>query len=626
LRGSPSQEAISVFVAIQRATALVMVTAWIIFRMLCLSATEASDKVAKDMVVGYLKHHRVSTSIQLKVFQTLNEASMVRRQHEHFNRLASAAFPPQLMQTVSYELWSQRLMTLDIFLEIAKWEASFIKELALVVHEQVIPSKVVVYSAGEPSDAAYLLLRGSLAVTYHEFEKHMPEFTPGMWVGEKALVNPRLRRTQTIVCKILSQLMVVPANSFQSLLTQFELKERFTTLLNERLWLGLCGRCGALGDHYSSHCPVLEDGDKKQFIAANNPAGMAAGFNRTRSKEVRGTITRLRAWWRRIRRGGQFATDSDRSVGSSDLQQFLKAHELEHLFEHMGRHGIVSLSDLKLATVEAMRSDPEVHLRQDEERILSESAVNAFRRRMMRATTRLLENGEASHHYVFISHYKAEAGSTAALMQDMLMRMLKEKPDEDVSSNMEAPVFLDSEDLKDLSDLKRHVAMSHNLVLLLTRGVLTRPWCLLEIVTATKAGAQVLPVKVDEPGEGFEFPDDAFYERLQSGRVLDRSCMKFLQSEGIDATDLTRALRQVFRKIAVPFSPHKTANIRTAELSDLLKECKLRVRATDGRGRSCPSEAMAILPVISEGRELDFASRDDELMISDISQAVSSVR
>lgn len=322
---------------------------------------------------------------------------------------------------------------------------------------------------------------------------------------------------------------------------------------------------------------------------------------------------------------------------------------------------------------------------------------------------------EASHHYVFISHYKAEAGSTAALMQDMLMRMLKEKPDEDVSSNMEAPVFLDSEDLigkrcgrlrqcllegdpgdrlgavdspergwlgvrrqdgrselgirrtlvprgprwggapcafprsflratpvvqrrtcaqqasvsllhvarrgpvressaiglarlkravlipglclalvpavveswrrgspalvlragsricagvfhrphpgalasrsganfgtfrsgrktaprppptglqgpggtpsivpkdlKDLSDLKRHVAMSHNLVLLLTRGVLTRPWCLLEIVTATKAGAQVLPVKVDEPGEGFEFPDDAFYERLQSGRV-----------------------------------------------------------------------------------------------------------
>lgn len=52
LRGSPSQEAISVFVAIQRATALVMVTAWIIFRMLCLSATEASDKVAKDMRQG----------------------------------------------------------------------------------------------------------------------------------------------------------------------------------------------------------------------------------------------------------------------------------------------------------------------------------------------------------------------------------------------------------------------------------------------------------------------------------------------------------------------------------------------------------------------------------------------
>lgn len=31
---------------------------------------------------------------------------------------------------------------------------------------------------------------------------------------------------------------------------------------------------------------------------------------------------------------------------------------------------------------------------------------------------------EASHHFVFISHYKAEAGTTAALMQDARVRVL----------------------------------------------------------------------------------------------------------------------------------------------------------------------------------------------------------
>lgn len=128
----------------------------------------------------------------------------------------------------------------------------------------------------------------------------------------------------------------------------------------------------------------------------------------------------------------------------------------------------------------------------------------------------------------------------ASTIQDMLVRMLKEHPNS-VSGIMERPVFLDIEDLKDLSDLKRHVARSHNIVLLLTPGVLTRPWCLLEIVTAIRHKAHVLPVRVEEPGVGFEFPDDAWYERLLAGKILDRSCAKFLQSEGIDAADLEKA-------------------------------------------------------------------------------------
>jgi len=619
------QELIAILIGIQRATIFVLVSAWITWRMMCVSAREASDRVAREMVVGYLKHHRVSTGIQLKVFQTLNEATMVRRQQEHFNRLAVSAFPPQLRQTVCYELWSQRLMTMDIILEIANWEGSFIKELTLAVHEQVIPSKVILFSVGEPSDAAYLLLRGALVVTYHEFEEGVPDFSPGMWVGEKGLVNPRLRRSQTIVCKVLSQLMSVPSEAFHRLLGQFELKDRFTRLLNERLWLGLCGRCGALGDHYSSSCPMLKSGVARQFIAANNPASGAPSISRRNSSPEfsSGWLSQLK---HRIFRSQSMAvtysSESERSVSSSELQHFLLQHNCGHLFKHMGRHGILSLSDLNLSAIEAFRADPEVQLTQAEEKILSETAVDKFRRRMRNATSKFLENSEASHHFVFISHYKAEAGTTASLMQDMLSRMLRDNSSTnlenltDVCSIMEAPVFLDSEDLKDLSDLKRHVTRSHNIVLLLTQGVLKRPWCLLEIVTAHRSGAHVLPVKVEEPGCSFDFPDEAFYERLLSGQVLDRSCMRFLQSEGIDAEELAKVLKLVFQRIAVPFSPHKTANIRSAELGDLLKECTLRPKADAG----AMSDAI-VVPSL-DGRGQVDVSRDDSVRTSDVAESL----
>ena len=63
--------------------------------------------------------------------------------------------------------------------------------------------------------------------------------------------------------------------------------------------------------------------------------------------------------------------------------------------------------------------------------------------------------------------------------------MLKERVEElvlaDIShpaSDLLVPVFLDSEDLTDLSSLREHVSKSKNLVVLLTPKILTRPWCL----------------------------------------------------------------------------------------------------------------------------------------------------
>ena len=94
----------------------------------------------------------------------------------------------------------------------------------------------------------------------------------------------------------------------------------------------------------------------------------------------------------------------------------------------------------------------------------------------------------------FLSHYKDEAGSDARYLHDVLGRIIG------------APVFLDSNNLSDLRGLFRDgVHQSDVLVLLATKNVLTRPWCLLEVHEAVKAGVPVVVLPVASGSIMFEF-------------------------------------------------------------------------------------------------------------------------
>lgn len=181
-----------------------------------------------------------------------------------------------------------------------------------------------------------------------------------------------------------------------------------------------------------------------------------------------------------------------------------------------------------------------------------------------------LEHTRAKH-CIFLSHYKYEAGTEAALMQKDLERLIRESTH---FSTFCRAVFLDSEDLQDLAELQSHVQSSHNLVLLLTPGVLTRPWVLVEVVTAMRCGARVVPVEIQLKGRTFVYPDKAYFERLRKGETLQRDAMRLLRSQNISLQELTWCLQQVFSRIAVSFSPHRSDSIRQAELKDLLKHCK----------------------------------------------------
>ena len=88
----------------------------------------------------------------------------------------------------------------------------------------------------------------------------------------------------------------------------------------------------------------------------------------------------------------------------------------------------------------------------------------------------------------FLSHYKAEAAAEARVMKVELVRALK-VPDE--------KIFLDADNLTDLRDLLDCVRNSDVLVLMWTKDVLSRPWCLAEINAAAEARVPIIVVKIN---------------------------------------------------------------------------------------------------------------------------------
>lgn len=118
----------------------------------------------------------------------------------------------------------------------------------------------------------------------------------------------------------------------------------------------------------------------------------------------------------------------------------------------------------------------------------------------------------------FLSHYKVEAASDARYLHDALRKMLQ------------APVFLDSSSLTDLRHLiTEGLHKADVLVILLTKGILTRPWCLLEIFEARLRSMPTVLIKM--ANGGFDFADARAYmeelpERLGSANPEGLALLK----------------------------------------------------------------------------------------------------
>jgi len=468
----------------------------------------------------------------------------------------------------------------------------------------------------------------------------IPNFTKGMWVGENALVSSLLRRNATYVTQVITSLMVVRADGFHALISRLGLMRDFQTFCSQHLWKGLCGRCGQLGNHFSDSCPYSfpkgkehRDVDQASHFSVNfeqhslpndsaqdegtrdweqqielshepsyqsqpSPKSVATGHTsqsmdssgnwiRRRSNSLGSDISNhmkaLKDRWMDDSRGeGDLPHEKQqrekKHALGREVKQFLDENHISWLRPVLQDLDVKGLEDVAALDIDQIRVRvPHGYcLSQAQEESLNSTSIAEFRDRIASEAHKALFHAVSRlHHLIFLSHYKVEAGTEAALMRTELEHAIVEDPGS-LGHNFDEPVFLDSENLNNLEDLQQRVRNTHNLVLLLTKEVLSRPWVLVEIVTARREDVRVRLVNVSKPGGAFVFPDDAFFARLRNGKFLDQDAIDVLNSCGISQDEIEESIRGIFKQIAVPYSPHKAASIRRAEIRSLLKQCRLK--------------------------------------------------
>ena len=160
----------------------------------------------------------------------------------------------------------------------------------------------------------------------------------------------------------------------------------------------------------------------------------------------------------------------------------------------------------------------------------------------------------------FVSHMKIETSMESRFIQTELEAALGR------------PCFLDSDDLRDLSDLEKHVRDSDVLVLVQSQSVLTRPYCLLEILTAMDAGVPIVGVALCRHAFPYSFEDASLLlESLDTslGEVSPGADV-FLKERGIDLAEAAfKCSSRIPKIISVHLDTCASRNILAATIDDL---------------------------------------------------------
>lgn len=536
-------------ISIERLLLLAIAGVWLIRQAMLSQEHVVKMELAKEQILLYLRDRKVSHQTRIMVLDQLNDAGEVATAKTTYDSWIQSGIPVMLEHTICKELWLPRLVTLGLIEHVLSLEPQIKVDLVLIVREEVFPRRNFLFREGDLPLGAYLVLKGIIHANSSLSEAELPLFTKDMWVGEKALVSPDMVRTITCFCVTPCMLMAVPARGFRNVLLDHGVLGEFEDYCVQNLWQGICGRCGMVGDHFAHECPTLIQVDAHEVYTRLSEDETSRSQRSPREHTIK-----------------------------PDLKEFLRCQQLEDLISMCQSYGVRSLMDLRnldptmldLLVTEASRFSADIDagtLRH----VLSRQYLSEFHDGLQdRARGVLGTSDQRCQHLMFLSHHKLDGGTEAALLRQELELKIK---DDRRLLILEAPIFLDSEDLDSLETLIEHVQNSHNFVILLTNDVLTRPWCLVELVTAVKFGIPMLPVEVRKPGHQFDYPDAKFYEKLARGQFLKASDMEVLSSCSITLAEVERSLRLLFNVISLPYSPHRPAQHRQMEVSDILKRC-----------------------------------------------------
>ena len=143
----------------------------------------------------------------------------------------------------------------------------------------------------------------------------------------------------------------------------------------------------------------------------------------------------------------------------------------------------------------------------------------------------------------------------------------------EIETKLGRKCFIDSDDLRDLSALTQHVRDSDVLVLVQSQSVLTRPYCLLEILTAMDAGVPIVGVSLCKHAFPYCFEKAAaLLDSLDTwlGEVSP-GADEFLIEHGIDLEDAAfKCSSRIPKIISINLDTCASRNILAATMDDLV--------------------------------------------------------
>ena len=165
----------------------------------------------------------------------------------------------------------------------------------------------------------------------------------------------------------------------------------------------------------------------------------------------------------------------------------------------------------------------------------------------------------------FVSHMKAEAGMEARYLQAELESRLGD----------DELIFLDSDDLKRLDQLTEHVKNSKCLILVQTRRVLTRPYCILEILTAIEHRVPIIGILIQgRLHDAYDFEENIGLMTWMDEELEKRNpgASDVLRDHGYDdLTDVAYRLSSSVPKIiSMTLNTGASRNVLDATIKDVM--------------------------------------------------------